>query len=614
MGPALTAVYAVSILLFLCVLLSLGFQPKRIARLAGVLLFAAALLGTALFGYGYWVLLGNVPLAAVRTLFSVFCMFLGRNETGGVSSVPLLAKPGMQALLYLTHLLAMYCTTSAVVGAIGVRLIRTLNLLLIHRGDLSVIYGVSPESAAFGEQLARDQKVLFIDTGSGAALESRLLRMGSLMLSPAEGTPGPGLLRRLGIRGGKRALHFYCLDADPAGNLGFARAMAGALEEAGIPPERTALTVILPDEEEAEALQAREGRYGYGSVLAYEREQLMARLLVRTYPPCETLRFDGRGRAAEDFQVLMVGFGRTGQAVLRALVMNGQFAGSRFRAVVVAREPDRRAGSFFYRFPGIRENYDIEFIDADARSVELYRRIAEKRPNLNYTVLCTGSEKENGEIAQELRKLYDRLGIPSPILQCTKQEIRKNADPFTPARRTGVFTRETLCGDLPDAMAKLVNHAYHLGEGRTAEEDWADCGYFSRMSCRAAADYAGAFLAAAGRGPADFRPEGELLENLAESEHERWCAFHYAMGYLPMPREVWERRAERYREEVKAKGSSGLRIGKDPEGRLHACLIPWSGLAELSRRENAVTGGSTDYPQMDRDNVLLTARLLQEEK
>ena len=51
-------------------------------------------------------------------------------------------------------------------------------------------------------------------------------------------------------------------------------------------------------------------------------------------------------------------------------------------------------------------------------------------------------------------------------------------------------------------------------------------------------------------------------------------------------------------------------IGKDLGERLHCCLIPWEDLDDLSARENAVTGKSVDYKQMDRNNVLTLPELL----
>lgn len=604
MSLSLLGVYAAAVALFLALLLSLGFQPRFLTRIAGVLLFTAGVLGTLLYGYGYLSLYGNLPQAVARTLFSVFCMFLGRNEISAVSSVPLLSKPPMQIALFLTHLLALYCTASAVVGTVGARLVRTLNLLLLRQGDLNLIYGVSAETLDFAQKLPRKEKTVFVDAGGGSAFESRVLQMGSLLLSTEEAKSGSAeLLRRLGLRSGKRMLRVWCLDADPAANLRFAQNLMRSLENRGIRKEQTALTIILPDASVSESLQAAKTAYGYGSVLAYEKEELLSRLMIRSFPPAKTMRFDGKGRAEEDFEALIVGFGKTGQAVLRSLIMNGQFCGSRFRATIVAKNYEQQAGSFFSRYPSLREQYDLRFIDADARSVALYERIQQTGPALNYAAICTGDEEEASEIAVEFAELFDRLGIRALILQCGSTQIRKNADFRGAAQTCSVFTPEVLCGSSLDASAMALNHAYHRNEAGSAAEQWMDCDYFSRKSCRASADYAEALLCAAG---SEARKDGALpetvLENLAKAEHLRWCAFHYAMGYRRMPEAVWQKRAEAWRERKRA-GEAPPRIGRDPNAKLHACLVDWELLDALAERENAVTGGSVDYRQYDRDNV-----------
>ena len=615
MSLSLLGVYGAAVALFLALLLSLGFQPRFLTKIAGVLLFVAGVLGTLLYGYGYLYLCGNLPQAVARTLFSVFCMFLGRNEISAVSSVPLLAKPVMQIALFLTHLLALYCTASAVVGTVGARLARTLNLLLLRQGDLNLIYGVSQETLDFAEQLPPREKTVFIDCGGGSALEPRILQMGSLLLATEEAKNGaPALLRRLGLRPGTRKLRVYCLDGDAGANLRFARRLLGALEQRGIRREQTTLTLILPDASASASLQGTKERYGYGSVLAWEREELLSRLMIRSFPPARTMQFDGKGRAAEDFEALIVGFGKTGQAVLRSLLMNGQFCGSRFHGIIVAKDYEQQAGSFFSRYPSLREQYDLTFINADARSVALYEQIQRTGPALNYVAICTGDEKEAAEIAVEFAELFDRLGIRALILQCGATRVRKDADCRGPAATVSVYTPEILRGDGPDALAMALNHSYHGEEAGSAGEQWMDCDYFSRTSCRASADYAGALLEATGP---EARSGGELpdevLDNLAQAEHLRWCAFHYAMGYRPMPETVWQSRAETWRRQKKA-GQTPLRIGKDPEAKLHACLVDWEELDALSARENGVTGGTVDYKQLDRDNVKVLLSLADREE
>ncbi len=611
-------VYLLTVLLFLLILLSLGFQPKIIGRMTGLLLFLTTAAGMLLYGWGFWALEQSVGQATVRTLFAVFCMFLGRNEIGAISAVPPLDTPFAQVVLYLIHLLALYCTASAVVQTIGVRLVRTLHLLLMRRGDLNLIYGVNAHTLAFAGELIGDAAgtVVFADGDAGNDDELRCLKIGSLLFSDADAAaPNPAFLRRLGVGG--RQMTLYCLHDSPAENLRYAAAMRDALQKAGIDPARTALTAMLPDGAAGAFLQNGGEHYGYGSVSAAEPAELLARLLIRTAPPYRTLSFDETGRATEDFEALIVGFGKRGQAVLRALVQNGQFAGSHFRAVVVAKNYRDQAGSFFSRYPALCDEYDVTFLDLDARGVELYRAVAERGRRLKYAVLCAGSEKENGEIALELGELFRRLKITAPILQCAPNGIRVSAADGTSSTAAAVYTTGILCGELLDERAKLLNHQYHLAEGHTAGEDWAACDYFSRLSCRAAADFADALLFAAGTDSDTVRREGfspapALLETLAETEHLRWCAFHAAAGYRTMPEETWEARAAQYRADVETTGASSIRIGKDTERRLHACLVGWEALDALSARENAVTGGRVDYKEMDRDNVRMIPAILRE--
>ena len=81
-----------------------------------------------------------------------------------------------------------------------------------------------------------------------------------------------------------------------------------------------------------------------------------------------------------------------------------------------------------------------------------------------------------------------------------------------------------------------------------------------------------------------------------------------------MTQEEYAQRCRIYREEKAKDPASRYRIGKDMPKRLHSCLIPWEELDALSAAENAVTGGSVDYKQMDRNNVLTLPALLNSAK
>ena len=168
-----------------------------------------------------------------------------------------------------------------------------------------------------------------------------------------------------------------------------------------------------------------------------------------------------------------------------------------------------------------------------------------------------------------------------------------------------------------DAMAMEVNHIYCEDAGSTlsAAENWYRCSYFNRQSCRACADFYPAVLRAAGKTAeqvlaGEWPPEKETLENLSVTEHLRWCAFQYVMGFAPMPDEVLVERARQYKAEKESGKTPDWRINKDEQKHLLACLRPWEKLGDLSSLENEATGGHVDYWQIDRNNVILISRVL----
>ena len=644
---SLAVVYTVAVAAFLALVFSLGFQPKLLTKLNGVILLIVGISGIILYGYGYSVLFESEPQAVIRTLFSVFCMFLGRNEISAISAAPALQSPLAQLWIYLTHLMALYCTASAAIAALGSRLIRTLRLLLLRHRNLNLIFGVNDASIAFASRLESNDHsdLIFVDDGAGSSFESKINKLGSLLFSDADATtPDIRFFRRIGMTPGSRHLNVFCLADSASANLSYARAMNQIFIGNGFRPEQVSLAAILTEETTGAELQAapedklqatpqdklqaapqdklqtapqnnagiRSG--AFGSVIAIEKPDMLARLMIRECAPYETMTFEKNGLAADNFDALIIGFGLTGQAVLRQLTANGQFAGSTFHATIVASDFTTKAGSFFYRYPALKSDSRFTIIEDNARSVAFYRQLEENSPSLNYIALCTGSDKENAEIAYELRDyLAARLCRPA-ILLVSETGVRRLDEGGMSAVKE-LYSPDILLNSRIDAMAMVINHQYHLSEGRSVKEDWAACDYFSRLSCRASADYIDAFLKAAGVDRETvmkngWDPDPALLENLSRTEHLRWCAFHETMGYQVMPETVYNEREAAYKKEKERTGQSRIRIGKDPVRRLHACLIPWDELDALSARESEMTGKAVDYKEMDRDNVRMIPAML----
>jgi len=594
---------------FFAAVLNLAAEHRFKKAIAGVFTAAAVTAGILIYGYGFGFQYGVSPVAVLRALMAVCKMFGGANELGAIEAAPLFANGWVLTGFWLAHFMAFYVTASTAIAVVGGRVLRRIRMALLRRGTLLMIYGVNDSALEYGrEQVKRpNRSVVFVCESSDGKQEAAVHAMGAVL---EKGMPDAVFLARMGFRSSRRSMEAAALHEDGMKNLAFARVLLSALESAGVCPEQTALMIRGVQEEHSASLMASQKAYGYGSVFAFDAYELAARLMIQSLPPCETIAFDEDAKAVQDFSVLMIGFGRMGRAALEQLLMNGQFYGSRFRADIF----DADAQNGMLHDHEIVRQYDVHFHAASGRSQALYAFLAERYQSIRYVVLCTGSAKENREMAQDVGRWLNEHGASPAIVQCTPDGVAYAETPACAAQSRSVYGSGMLSIGSIDRMAMVINQMYCGASGGTALENWMRCDYFSRMSCRASADFYPAFLRASGKtaeqAAGDWPPHDAALEHLAITEHMRWCAFHTVMGFRPMTDEEFERRAERYRSEVRLTGASSLRIGKDMNGRRHACMIGWDALDALSERENAVTGGHVDYKQMDRLNVLALPEIL----
>lgn len=605
-------VILITIALFFAMVVQLALKPRFAKRLNAILLILAAVGGFCFYGYGYTVTLKNIPLAIIHTLLSVCGTFVAKEHFSDISDAPLFQYEWVQVLFWLIHFCSFYATASTAITTIGAETLRKLRLWLARWGKLNLIYGVNRESIAFGQELLKQGggAVVFIARKPGTDELAAISKAGAVVCSDGHALSADRtFFRTIGIRSGKRKVTLYALSKDAASNMQYARGFMTTAQKQGLSARQTALVLLGREDTEVAALQATAERYGFGAVSAFRESDLTARLLMQRFPPYETLAFDGAGCATEDFEALLIGFGQVGQAVLLQLVMNGQFAGSTFRAAVFAPDCQTADGFFSGEHTAMLAKYDITFHPYDGRGKELYTYLQERGEQLKYIAVCTGSEERNAEIGEELYYYFQRTKNTPPIYQCSHQGVKVTGT----NRLINIYRPEILSTERIDRLAMILNHHYMGNGGVDPETDWMFCDHFSRMSNRASADFVGAMLRAAGRTEeealADWNLPAHLLENLGKTEHLRWCAFHYCMGFSPMTEEEYDRRAAEYRRQVEA-GEKPLRIGKNMEDRTHACLVDWEELDALSAKEQSITGTPKDYKALDIDNVLVLPKLL----
>ena len=600
-------------ILFLGIIINLAMKKENSAKVTGVCIAVAGVSGLFIYGYGYGLAFAdNLPLAVIRSLMAVWGMFVSKNDFSIISGTPLFSSQGAVLYFWLVHLMAQYATASAAIATIGARALRRLRLWLACFGNLSLIYGVNEDSVAFGRQLAETpgNNVVFVDEKVSSSLEGAINSFGGVTVGDKNALwPDKKFLRGLGIRGDRRKYDFYLLHKNEAKNVKYAFALKAALETNGIPATATNLVMLGSEETHTAPLQRLGDKYGFGNVSVFDAPGLVARLLIHHFPPAATMDFNDDCSAAENFESVIIGFGAVGQAVMKQLVMNGQFAGSDFSLAVFAPDFEKVSGYISATSHSIIDNYNVKFYDYDGRSRSMYDYILARKDDMNYIVICTGSEKTNNEIGGEITRYLTRIGSDAQVYLAGYSGITCLTEGQIPPKQHPVFTTDVLCTGKIDSVATQLNHRY-CNNDNTPQQNWARCDWFSRMSSRASADFMPSMAVIARQNPAQHCTLTDAqLENLGITEHQRWMAFHFVMGYEKMPAEVYDQREQQYISEKSLYGTGKIRVGKDTVARQHACLIPWEELDALSRRENAITGGNVDYKQSDKNNVLAIAQL-----
>lgn len=608
-------VIILSVALFFALLINLVAKPSRSSKITTFCMIVSLIWGFLVYGTGFAETTGSIPISIFRTVMSVLRMFVGVNELSAIQGTTFVSGTGWLIAFWAMHLMAFYSATSAIMFTIGAAALRQLRLLLSRRGDLTLIYGINENSINLGKECraAGGTSVIFIEENADSARIRELNDMGMSALTGYSAVHSePKAIRKL--RTANRKITVYALNARTDQNLFYALELKDALEKAGVAPENTRIT--LPGEEEilTSMLQVSPEKYGFGYVNVFDVASLSARAMIKICPPWEYMHFTEDGHAKEDFECAVVGFGNSGQAALRQLLINGQYAGSTFRAAVFSPAFERESGYILADSPELLNRYDIQSFKADGRSREFYDYIGQHLSTLKMIAVCTGKEETNREISDNLMLYLKRRRAENIcVVQCGHNGARYQETVGSPIISGPIFTKSMLSAEEADRNAIVLNSIYDHSD-RTDWEKWVACDAFSKMSSRASADFLPAYIRITGSTEEEVRsgawaPAPEMLPVLGETEHLRWNAFHFSMGYRTMSDEELEKNLKTWIS-CKEKGiPCTIRMTKNTEALTHACLISWDELDALSARENAVTGGNVDYKQYDIDNVLALPKI-----
>lgn len=374
---------------------------------------------------------------------------------------------------------------------------------------------------------------------------------------------------------------------------------------------------------------------------------LLARYVVGKYPPYISMgipsdrSLDYLDRIpTRPYAAMIVGFGELGSACLKQLIMASQFTlnGTRPKFYVINRDsaPFER---FCIENPDACESAEIVFLRADVFSFEAQCMVAdavcdERIPLRQVYVCCapvvSSSQQErevrlelNEGICEYMRDLLAYCGWSDEHPSNPKYELLVNPC----VQEEQIWTPEVVLHKELDRRAIYVCGGYknsNISEAERAQiyerglQKWNDPKKteFHRDSSRAAATFMEAYFGLVGISPKDsagIDEAGEMLEKrpdvieaLAQLEHERWNAFHYCNGYTPMTAEELEARIQEGKriseipEKDRTKREEDFKPNQDFVKKKHICLVPWDVLPTVDDWMEQEEG---TYQQYDRDNI-----------
>ena len=468
--------------LLLAMVLNVALRPRISRTLTTCCMLIAVVGGLIFYGTGLAETSHNFLQSIIRTPFCVIRMFVGVIDLGAIEGSRLVSGEAGLTLFWLVHLFAFYSMASAAMMTLGAEALRYLRLLLIRRGNLTLIYGINEKSIALGKDClsAGERSVVFIAEAAENQTVNDLNSLGmSVLLGAGAVASNPSTLRRLHVRK-DRKIEVYALDCEEDRNLFYALRLKDALEKAEIPPENTRVTLPGVEDILTPMLQVSRGAYGFGYVNVFDPAALTARALIRLCPPWDQVRFRTDGSCEDDFECVIVGFGNHGQAVLRELVMNGQFVGSSFRATVFSPNLQNESGYLKTDSPAMLEQYQIRGITADARSVEFYDYIGAHLSTLKLIAVCTGSEDRDREISDHLMLYLKRRNAEQIcVIRCGEKGVRYQETVGSPIVRRDIYTLDCLSAEKADRLAILLNATYD-DSARSDWEKWLACDSFGK--------------------------------------------------------------------------------------------------------------------------------------
>ena len=318
------------------------------------------------------------------------------------------------------------------------------------------------------------------------------------------------------------------------------------------------------------------------------KEEIAVRSFLKNYHPIDILSasnsFENAGLPylKEPFRMCVIGFSSIGEEFLLLNYENSAFPtknkGDRFfEALVIDDKLDSKKAAFLTNAPHFAQSGEISFMNAEYNSDPYFDTIKQHASEWKQIVVSTDDTERNIDIALKLYRTFDNIGLYHTRPQIVvvfhhsfagaQNLFAKYKNIVVVDVKSQLNNYEALIGRSSDVNAKKANRRYNLLSSNTTI--WNKIGTFLEASNRAQALDILVKKKLFNKSKAS---QNQTMEFLAMYEHNRWMAFSFAHGWMPMSEN------ELTAEERKAYKT------KHPEEKRHICLVPWDELDSLPQK------------------------------
>lgn len=490
-------------------------------------------------------------------------------------------------------------------GQLGRSLARIFNLGAAHH---IVIAGDSPASLSLAADCRRSKDaVILIAQNLGEETALGLRRKGVIVL---EGDAAH--IDTLRTARAHRAAHVVAFEADDTANLQIEAAVRRLVGKGKRKPPigvhvATRSPMLLKEAREMRSMQVRKKKHVESiDPKPFSLEETAARGLIQQ--ESQTVLSLAQQLGHERVHFVMFGFDRAGEALAERILMSLWSAHFQPPRITVLTQQHEAAEAAFrarhreaFAHAGVW-SADIAFMpfDWDAASIgaEVLEAVETTRGKPTALVVATGSDPGNIHLSIGLKRVCNhRNRWPVPIYmretsqsefsqQYARGDETEELDAYLQAfgaHQINATRARIIDGEL-DRGAAVAHEHYNKGLGKrdqlsmrelqAAMRDWSDVIETYRAANRAVSDAAMIKLWDAGWIPAPNGAKGEtsptiapeLMEPLAQREHDRWMAERLMSGWRPTV-------------EGEARNNDLM---------AHDKLVPWSGLNENDRNNDVV--------------------------